>query len=59
MQHDLCGMTAAILGVMGVFILASGVFHILPVPASTVALMALACFIIAVVIKRIGKNSCP
>lgn len=58
MQNNPAGITAVILGGVGVVILLAGAFHILPVAANALILMALACFVIAVVIKRIGKAYC-
>jgi len=57
-QNNPAGIAAVILGGAGVVILLAGVFRILPIAANALVLMALACFTIAVVIKRIGKNYC-
>jgi len=43
---------------VGIILLLAAAFDVLPMPDNTVIFLALACFVVAAVIKRISKDAC-
>jgi len=60
MENKNACMCNAILNGVGILLLLAAAFDVLPLSDNLVIFLALACFIISVVIKKIGKgsNSC-
>lgn len=55
MENKAIGVASAILWGIGILLLLAAAFDVLPISDNEAIFLAIACFIIMVVVKRIGK----
>lgn len=56
MENKAIGVASAILWGIGILLLLAAAFDVLPISDNEAIFLAIACFIIMVVVKRIGKT---